>query len=252
MLSYHAVSDPGCVRAENEDRVLADPGLGLFIAADGMGGHRHGELAAELAISTMKYFLESSFNRCDVTWPFGYNFGLSLDANRLVTCIRLANRQVWKRSEDAPEYAGMGTTIAAVIISQNAAAIANVGDSRVYLFRRGELQQLTIDDTWLNTVLQKGTLDRDALLNHPMRNVLTQAAGSQQDIDVHTKDLDLQDSDLLLLSTDGLHEIVPDDTLRSILASGANVQDLTAHLKNAARAEGGPDNISCVVLKYES
>ncbi len=250
MLSYHAISDPGCLREENEDRVLADPALGLFIAADGMGGHRHGELAAELAISTMKYFLVSSFNRCDVTWPFGYNFELSLDANRLVTCIRLANRQVWKRSEDAPEYAGMGTTIAAVLVSDNAAAIANVGDSRVYLFRLGQLKQLTVDDTWLNTVLQKGALDRDALLNHPMRNVLTQAAGSQHDIEVHTKDIDLQNGDLLLLSTDGLHEVVPDETLRSILSSDANVRDLAVRLKDSARAEGGPDNISCVVFKY--
>ena len=137
-------------------------------------------------------------------------------------------------------------------ISQNAVAIANVGDSRVYLFRLGELHQLTVDDTWLNTVLQKGALDRDALLNHPMRNVLTQALGSQHDIDVHTKELDLQSGDLLLLSTDGLHEAVPDEELRFILASGENVQDLAVRLKNSARSEGGPDNISCVVLKYES
>jgi protein phosphatase len=251
MVTYHAISDPGCVRSENEDRLLIDSGEGLFVVADGMGGHRHGELAAEVALSTMKYYLDSSRHGHDVTWPFGYNFELSLDENRLVTSIRLANRQVWKRAEEAPEYAGMGTTIAASLISGSEAAVANVGDSRVYLVRSGRLQLLTIDDTWISSVLQKGALDREAILNHPMRNVLTQAAGSQHEIEVHTASVQLETGDLVVLSTDGLHEVVPEVDLHAILTSGGSVEEMASRLVQAAKTEGAPDNVSCVVAQFE-
>ena len=88
-----------------------EPELGLFIVADGMGGHSHGERAAELAISTIEHYVESSCNGADVTWPFGYNFDISLDSNRLATAVQLANGQVWRCSQQAPEFAGMGTTL---------------------------------------------------------------------------------------------------------------------------------------------
>jgi protein phosphatase len=190
-----------------------------------------------------------------VTWPFGYNFELSLDANRLATGIRLANRQVWKRAEDGPEFAGMGTTVAAALIDGTHAAVANVGDSRVYLYRAGWLRQLTTDDTWLSAVVQRGMLDTTAIANHPMRNVLTQAAGSQYDVDVHTTDVKLEAGDMLLLSTDGLHTVVPDDdmraTLSSGLAAGRPVEDLAGMLIQAGRSAGAPDNLSCVLIKYD-
>lgn len=255
MLQAHGLSDAGCMRQDNEDRVLVDTVLAFFAVADGMGGHRHGELAAELALATVRYYVESSRTRTDVTWPFGYSFDLSLDANRLATGIRLANRQVWKRAEDAPEFAGMGSTLAAALIDGANAAIANVGDSRVYLYRSGGLRQLTTDDTWLSAVMQRGTLDSAAVANHPMRNVLTQAAGSQHDVDVHTTDVNLQAGDALLLSTDGLHSVVPEDEMRSILASGLSsnrpAADLAGMLVQASRSAGAPDNVSCVLVRYE-
>ena len=105
MIHSHGITDIGCVRSKNEDRIFLEESQGLFIISDGMGGHTHGEMAAELAISTMQHYLESSRDRMEVTWPFGYNFDLSVDANRIVTAIQLANRQVFKRAEQAPEYA---------------------------------------------------------------------------------------------------------------------------------------------------
>jgi protein phosphatase len=252
MLTFHAETDTGCVRQDNEDRFLLDGDLGFFAVADGMGGHRHGELAAELALATMRYYVESSCTRTDVTWPFGYNISQSLDANRLTTAIRLANRQVWKRAEEGPEFAGMGTTVAAALIDGTQAAIANVGDSRVYLFRAGCLRQLTCDDTWLSAVIQQERLDSAALANHPMRNVLTQAAGSQYEVEVHTTDVQLEDGDVLLLSTDGLHGLVRDDGMRSILGMGPEVKEVAATLVSAARSAGAPDNATCVLVRYAS
>jgi serine/threonine protein phosphatase PrpC len=250
VLQYHGISDTGCVRPDNEDRILMDPELGIFIVADGMGGHRHGELAAELAISTLRYYVDSSRGRRELTWPFGYNFNLSLEANRLVTGILLANRQIWNRSGDAPEYAGMGSTITALLVNGNRAAVANVGDSRGYLFRGGELTQLTVDDTWLNAVLQRELMTDEALRNHPMRDVLTQAAGSQHDVEVHTYDIDFEPDDMILLSSDGLHGVVTQEGIAATLRSGQGVQQQVARLRDAARAGGGPDNISCILLRY--
>jgi protein phosphatase len=227
-----------------------DADLGIFVVADGMGGHRHGELAAELAIDTIRYYVESSQGRREFTWPFGYNFNLSLEANRLVTGILFANRQIWKRSGDGPEFAGMGSTITALLVNGDRAAIANVGDTRGYLFRDGALSQLTVDDTWLNAVLHRDLMSDEALRDHPMRDVLTQAAGSQNDVEVHTSDLDLKDEDLILLCSDGLHGVVADQGIVSTLRSPHSVQEKVAHLREAARAGGGPDNISCILLRY--
>jgi serine/threonine protein phosphatase PrpC len=251
MLEYQGIYDAGCVRPENEDRILMDPDLGVFIVADGMGGHRHGELAAELAIATLRYYLDSSRSRRELTWPFGYNFNLSLESNRLVTGILLANRQIWKRSGDAPEYAGMGSTIVAALINGHRAAIANVGDSRGYLFRNGALSQLTVDDTWLNAVLQRDAAGETSLRDHPMADVLTQAAGSQHDLEVHTTDLELEPEDILLLCSDGLYGVVPKEGIVSILRTPDPLPYKVNNLKEAARAGGAPDNISCILLREE-
>lgn len=250
MLAFHGISDPGCVRPDNEDRFLADGELGLFIVADGMGGHRHGALAAEVAISTVRYYMESSRGRTDVTWPFGYDFNRSLNANRLATAIRLANRQVWRRAEDGPEYAGMGTTIAAVLIDGPTAAVANVGDSRTYLLRGAQFQQLSVDDTWLNAVLQTNRVPAAQLQNHPMRNVLTQAAGSQGEVEVHTCEVALEAGDILLLSTDGLHGIVPDPAIQELLKQAGGPEAAAGALVEAAKYAGAPDNVACIVVSY--
>jgi len=251
MLQSHGVTDTGCIRQDNEDRILIDEDLGVFIVADGMGGHRHGELAAELAISTLRYYIESSRNLRELTWPFGYNFDLSFEANRLVTGILLANRQIWKRAGDGPEYAGMGSTIVAALVNGSRATVANVGDSRGYLFRDGKLSQVTFDDTWLNVVLRRDPGDEEQYRNHPMRDVLTQAAGSQNDVEVHTVDVALENGDALLLCSDGLYGVVEEDGIAAVLRSGESVQQSVVRLREAARAGGGPDNISCIVVRYD-
>jgi len=250
VLRYEGATDAGRIRSNNEDRILLDPELGLFVVADGMGGHRHGQMAAELACATLRHYLESSRSPGDVTWPFGYNWKLSVDENRLITGILLANHHVWKRSEEDPAYAGMGSTVVAVLVQSDRAAIANVGDSRAYLFRRGQLSQLTVDDTWLNTVLKQVALDQKALVKHPMRNVLTQAAGTQRDLDVHTCELELQDGDILVLCSDGLYGVVSEEGIILVLESDESLPCQLTRLKEAALAAGAPDNISCVLLSY--
>jgi len=244
-------TDQGCVRTANQDRILVEPALDLYVVADGMGGHLHGELAAELATETMRYYMACSKDLSDATWPFGYNFELSTDMNRLVTSIQLANRQVWNRAQDSPEYAGMGTTIAALLASGDIATVANAGDSRVYLLRAGRLHQLSIDDTWVQNMLRRGLTDEASLRKHPMRNVLTQAAGSKEQLDVHGVELSLEAGDELLICSDGLHGVIPDSEILLILALPEPEQNRVNRLVDAARAGGGPDNVSCILVHYE-
>lgn len=250
MIESYSLSDTGCARQDNQDRVLADHSLGLFVVADGMGGHKHGEKAAEIAIDTMKYYMESSRERFDVTWPFGYNFDLSLDANRLSTGIQLANRHVWNYAEQSSEFAGMGTTVAAVLLNGDISVVGNVGDSRVYLLRQGELQQITQDDSFLNAISPQGSLGEKEFANSPMRNVLTQAAGAEGPLDVHISEIKLQSDDMLLLSSDGLHAVIGDAAIRSIAGSGETVNRVAERLVAAARVHGAPDNVSCVLITY--
>src|SRR3954447_2431816 len=149
-------SNVGCVRVDNEDRIYLGDALGLFVVCDGMGGQQQGQLAAELAVAAIRYYIDMTKDRGDVSWPFGYILEMSFDANRLVTGIRLANRQVWRRAEESIEYAGMGTTIAAVLVSGDRAVMANIGDSRIYLYRDSELVQKSQDDTLVANMLRKG------------------------------------------------------------------------------------------------
>ncbi len=247
MICSHGITDIGCVREKNEDRILIDESFGLYIVADGMGGRSHGELAADLAITTVQHYIGSSRDRLDVTWPFGYNFDLSVDANRLATAIQLANRQVWKQAEQAPEYSGMGTTIAAVLADGTHLTIGNVGDSRVYVWQ-GSLQQLSVDDTWLKAMSGRGPTEVD-MSKHPLRNFLTQSAGSKDLVDVHIAEVELHEDDVVVLSSDGLHGLVSDAEIAATMSSGQLIREAGARLVQLARAAGGSDNISVILLK---
>jgi serine/threonine protein phosphatase PrpC len=250
MFESYGVSDTGCVRSENQDRILIDHSSGLFMVADGMGGHRHGEIAAELAVSTLRYYVETSRDSFDATWPFGYDFDLSVDANRLSTGIQLANQQVWNHAQVTPDCAGMGTTVAAILLGDEKTIVGNVGDSRVYLFRAGELKQISYDDTYVNAIVEREGAGAIDIANSPMRNVLTQAAGSEQSVKVHITEQKLQSGDIYLICSDGLHGVIGDAAIRSILATGRDVEHMARRLNEAARVNGGPDNISVVLLSY--
>ncbi|MBZ5582089.1 MAG: protein phosphatase 2C domain-containing protein [Acidobacteriia bacterium] len=245
------LTDSGCVRPENEDRILVEPDAGLFVVCDGMGGPRRGDVAAETAIETIRHFILATADRFDVTWPFGYKRDLSIAANRLLTAILLANHQVWRRAEQAPEHAGMGATVAALLLEDNYAAAANVGDSRVYRLRAGCLRQLTVDDTIIADMLAHGIVSAEASRRHPMRNILTQAAGAKEKIEVHLWEEAIEPGDVFLISSDGLHKPVPEEDMRASLSTDVSAAARAGCLIEAARVAGGPDNVSAVVVACE-
>ncbi len=252
LLSASGTTHPGR-RASNEDALLVDAPLGLFVVADGMGGHKAGEVAARLAIDAIHEFIEQSRGTRDLTWPYGLDPELSVDANRLRTAVRLANTRVLEAAESRVECAGMGTTVVAVLAGQDQLVLVGVGDSRIYMWHRGSLKQLTQDDSWVATVLARepGITDT-ALAQHPMRHVLTSVIGARPDTEPHVDERAFMPGDVVLLCSDGLHGAIDHAEVVSLLGSRTSVADITAALVNRALANGASDNLTAVVIRRES
>jgi serine/threonine protein phosphatase PrpC len=252
MISISAgVTDAGRSRSANQDRILFDDHLGLYVVCDGLGGRRRGDVAAELATEAIRWYIESSKDPKEITWPYGYNLALSFGANRLATACRLANRQVWRRSEESLEFLGMGTTISAVLVADGAAVVTNIGDSRVYLFRDSHLEQLSVDDTAAGSHMPTREIAMTDITFPAIRSVLTRAAGSQEDSDVHLKEFALQPGDVLLLCSDGLHGCVSDEQILKVFENRSGVQAASEALLAAAMSAGAPDNVSAVVVRLD-
>jgi protein phosphatase len=246
------VSDAGNVRKTNEDGFVADLELKLFAVADGMGGHRAGEVASRLALEAITTFISRSAKDTEFTWPYGIDDTLSFDGNRLRTAIHLANRRVFRAAETSDDYSGMGTTIASVLVNGSRLAIGYVGDSRLYLFAGGVLQQLTNDDSWAAAILANDpNLSADELARHPLRNVLTSALGARDRVEVHVSERALISGDVLMLCTDGLHGVVGHDRLQEILRN-PDVEGTAQALVTTAIEAGSRDNVTALVLRYEA
>ena len=251
MVTFHSQTDIGKRRSLNEDAVFADNGL--FIVCDGMGGHKAGEVAAQLGIDAIVRFVERSVEDAEITWPYGFLTRLSFDANRLRNAIKLANGAILRKAASSNEYAGMGTTVAAVLVSRKRPQMtyATVGDSRIYLLRGGGIQQLTSDDSWANLSWKADAVDE--MTRAAMQHVLTKALGAQDTVDFDVKIQDLVNRDIVLLCSDGLTNMLPDRRILEIItAHGADLEVACRELVSEANAQGGRDNISVVLARYGS
>jgi protein phosphatase len=238
------------VRKQNEDASVCDADLGLFIVADGMGGHNAGEVASRLAIEAVRTFLADARDDDTLTWPFGIDPQLSRDANWMRTALRLANRRVWRASADREDYAGMGTTMAIALVSDTMATFGWVGDSRIYSYQDGSLEQLTRDDSWVASLLEENpSMDPVALAGHPMRNVLTKVIGANEDVDPAISERPLAPGQILLLCSDGLHGLVSAEEMRDVLASEPDMEKAAARLVQQALDRGAPDNVTVVLAR---
>jgi serine/threonine protein phosphatase PrpC len=252
MLIAHGATHTGKVRKTNEDAFLAEPERGLFLVADGMGGHNAGEVASQLALEAIRGFLARSADGHDFTWPYGINPSLSFHGNRLITAVKLANRRVFKAGESRDEYAGLGTTVVVALIDDGQLSFSGVGDSRIYVLSQGRLEQLTQDDSWAAAVLgrEAGT-DRAAIAAHPMRHVLTNAIGARGEIDVEVSERALKSGDTLLLCSDGLHGALDEHVIASHLASDASPETVAGALVDLALERDGKDNITALVVRWK-
>jgi PPM family protein phosphatase len=249
LLSAYGASNQGR-RTSNEDALLVDRAMGLFLVADGMGGHNAGEVAARVAIDAIIDFVAHSRTTQDITWPFGLDPALSIEANRLRTAIRLANSRVLDTADSRPEYSGMGTTVVAATVQDHRVAFAGVGDSRVYLSTGGAMHQLTQDDSWVATVLAREPgLTESSLAHHPMRHVLTNVVGGRAESDPQVAERPFEAGDVLLLCSDGLHGSLGPDEIADVLQSDRSVEEMTTTLIERALAKGATDNVTAVVVR---
>lgn len=252
MLEAHGLSDVGHARKTNEDSFISDTALQLFVVADGMGGHSAGEVASSLAVDAIAGFIRRTEGDGDVSWPYGIEPRLSFSGNRLRTAAHLANRRVFRAAERHDEYTGMGTTIVGALISGRRLAVANAGDSRLYLFADGRLTQLTHDDTWAATVLAaQGNSGPAGRPSSSMRHVLTNVLGAREEVDVHVSEHDLSGGEMILLCSDGLHGVLDDSTLQMMLSAGGTPVEIVPQLIETALTRGAKDNITAVLARYD-
>lgn len=251
-IACHALTDVGRKRRGNEDSVLVDLEHKLFVVADGMGGHAAGEVASKVAVDSISEFVGMTAGGEDITWPFGLEQDVSLDGNRLKTAIRYANRKVLEATKERTECEGMATTVAAVLVEGDIANLAHVGDSRVYRYRDSELTLLTSDHSWVNEQIQSGIITADQARTHPLRNVVTRALGGKADLQVDFQPAKVEPGDILLVCSDGLTTMVPDeDILRLFNETGGDVEKTARRLVDEANERGGEDNVTVLLIQFQ-
>src|SRR6187401_2068682 len=211
-LTWAVRSDPGLKRTSNEDSYSTRPDVGLFVVADGMGGHVAGEVASRVAVEAIEIFIQETAgadkNR---TWPFPFEPALSLEANRLKAAFRLANRRIGSAIADSNDLRGMATTASAILTGIDSACVAHVGDSRVYVLSDDGMHQITHDHSWVEEQVRAGTMSPTAARQHPWRNVVTRALSGGDDPEVDVTEVTPRPGERYLLCSDGLFTVVPDN-----------------------------------------
>jgi PPM family protein phosphatase len=236
-------SDVGCIRAINEDRAAvhhSDGGALLALLADGMGGHQAGDIASQTAIDVITTELGSlSTDAADSAWR-----------EAVLRAIEIANKAIYSRSQSSPQLSGMGTTVIAAALDERRLVIGSVGDSRAYLLRSGALNQLTEDHSLVGELLRSGQITPAEALDHPRRNVLTRALGTESHVDADIQLRDWQAGDILLICSDGLTNMMKEQEIVHILQEEGHLEGKADRLIERALEAGGDDNVTVVLVEH--
>jgi serine/threonine protein phosphatase PrpC len=251
VLEAWGATDVGMKRRLNEDVFLVDEDLGLYLVADGMGGHAAGEVASRLAADEIIRTFSDHTSLENETWPEHWNMARSAAANLLVDAILSGHERVTRAVRRDANLKGMGTTVVTAVhpSTSHTLIICHVGDSRAYRLRSGELEGLTDDHSWVHEQVAAGFLTEEAARSHPLKNVVTQALGGSTEPRVDILETELDGSDLYLLCSDGLNSMLPDDEIAGLLAEGGSLEEIARRLIASANERGGNDNISVVLLR---
>jgi len=234
-IAAHGVTHSGR-RRTNEDSMLVDESFGVFVVADGMGGHNAGEVASAIAVRTLHEFVAQGTDASEAMLTEGFS---------------RANDEVLAAAATEPDYAGMGTTVVAAIVRDAKLVFGSVGDSRIYCWHRGVLTQLTRDDSWVSRVLPEEIVTAEDVQHHPMRHVLTKVVGLREDMEPSVGTRHFARGDVLVLCSDGLHGAVPDQRMADTIGSAAGVKEIAQRLVDQALNAGATDNITVVVVRLE-
>ena len=238
-MNAYALSDVGRQRNMNQDYVFCtSKPLGnlpnLCIVADGMGGHKAGDLASKFSDNTFKEYVAAAKSKKPVS--------IISDA------ISYTNEKLLELAASSPDYTGMGTTFVVVTILGKSAYIANIGDSRLYILNK-ELRQITRDHSLVEEMVQLGTIDRSEARNHEQKNVITRALGAGSKVIADFFEVEIEDGSLILMCTDGLTNMVTDKEIENVLLSRQDINEKANILVNRANENGGKDNISVIIIE---
>ncbi|MEJ2724794.1 MAG: Stp1/IreP family PP2C-type Ser/Thr phosphatase [Deltaproteobacteria bacterium] len=245
------ISHRGLIRDLNEDRFLNCESEGLFLIADGMGGLAKGDVASRIAVETIETFIKKS-RREDITWPITYRRQHSMEENRLLAAVSLANWNIYNEMLRSPRSTPMGTTLVGFLVDGDRLILVNVGDSRAYLIRNRQIEQLTEDHSLVMEEVKKGHITPEEARHHPQRHVINRALGifNKPEMDITT--LEIQNQDLYLLCSDGLSDMVLDEEILSLVQSHERqaLSELGDALIHLANERGGKDNITVVLVAF--
>jgi PPM family protein phosphatase len=246
------LTDVGLQRDHNEDSFAILQDHELYIVADGMGGHRAGDVASKLATEAIVDFFRATAAE-DFTWPFHFDSRMSEEENRLLTGIKIANRQIVERSSRSRECHGMGTTVVGALFSgkKGKMYIGHVGDSRAYRVRGGEIRQMTRDHSLVNDYLLAMPELTEEQKSELPKNVITRALGMQEHVSVDLQGDDATIGDCYILCSDGLSGMIEDAEILEIVSQSSNIEDACRKLIALANEHGGEDNITAVLVKIE-
>jgi PPM family protein phosphatase len=250
---FCAATDIGRRRSVNQDSLLADEGLQLFVVADGMGGHQDGDVASRLIVDTIRQFVVETAVDGEKTWPVEFDLQLSYPANRLKAAILVANGRLSQHVASGGAARGMGATLAAALLGPRRAVVANIGDCRAYILRDGVLQQITRDHSWVAEQIAAGALTPETARNHPWRHMVTRAVQGEPGLVVEPIEVDIGSSGRLLLCSDGVHAVLTDEEIAGILSAAPDTVEQACHtLIEKANEGGGPDNVSAILIDWNA
>ena len=236
-MRWSQATEVGLVRRQNEDTLCVIPDLAFFAVADGMGGHQAGEVASKMAVESLSRQLRAGH-------PEDF-------AKNLREGVLQANIDIYNASRQDGSHRGMGTTLTAALIQGNELFLAHVGDSRAYLIRDDNIGSLTEDHSLVQEMIRHGGITREQAREHPHRNVLTRALGTDPRVDVDLMNMKLQKGDTLVLCTDGLYGLVSDNRILELVCSATNLEQAVKGLVTESLNNGGMDNISVIVVEID-
>jgi serine/threonine protein phosphatase PrpC len=253
ILQASGISDTGRQRESNEDYFAMDSDLGLYIIADGMGGHSAGEVASKVAVEVIQKNITNWIKK-DILEDELFDFPdttLSRMGNYILSSIKLANRVIYEMSSEYNEYKGMGTTIGVLAIMPSAVISANVGDSKIYLFRGGSMETLSKEHNVVAEHLEMGLISKEEAKNSPLRHMLTRNLGSLGTVNADVFEIEPRDKDRFLLCTDGLTDLVSDEEILAIVNQSDDLEYVCQQLVDEANERGGHDNTTVSLVHIE-
>jgi serine/threonine protein phosphatase PrpC len=246
------VSDVGRVRTNNEDSYQILSSLNLFVLSDGMGGEAHGEIASALAVETIvKYCTDPKDDSAATLMGSGDEVRWSEKAKQLQNAVRKANFNVFESARKNPAQRGMGATVTTAWVNEGKLSVAHVGDSRAYLLRTGNLQQLTSDHSLVAEQVRRGIITPQQAEESEMQSVLLRALGAHEDVEVDVDEVGIYSGDVLLLCSDGLTRMVTEPEIAGTLQAEMNPSTAAQKLVDLANENGGQDNITVIVVRFQ-